>query len=60
MCKYAAMSMEQHEQQGEWHHASIDQCSNIERGERLSRRRERDRLRRERETINCKLTMAGT
>ena len=41
------MSTEQREEQMEQHHASNDQCSSTEREERLSRRRELDRLRRE-------------
>ena len=44
------MSIEQREEQRERRRASNDQCSSIEREERLSRRRDRDRLRRERET----------
>lgn len=44
------MNTEQREEQRERRRASNDQFGSTEREERLSRRRDRDRLRRERET----------
>lgn len=49
-CRLEVMSMEQCEDLMEWCHASNNQYNSIERGERLSRRREHDGLRRKRET----------
>ena len=44
------MNTEQREEQREQRRASNDQFGSTEREERLSRRRDRDRLRRQRET----------
>ena len=43
------MSMEQQQEQREWRCTTNNQCSSIEREQRLIRRRDLDRLRRERE-----------
>ena len=43
------MSMEQRQEQREWCHATNNQCSGIEREQRLNTRRDLDRLRREKE-----------
>ena len=45
----AAMSMEQQQEQREWCRATNNQYSSSEREQRLIRRRDLDRLRRERE-----------
>ena len=42
--------MEQQQDQREWHRASNNQCSSIDREQRLIRRRDLDRLRQERES----------
>ena len=44
------MSMEQRQEQGERCRATNNQCSSIERKQRFIRRRDLDRLRRERES----------
>ena len=43
------MSMEQRQEQREQHHATNNQCSSIEREQRLTTMRDLDRLRQEKE-----------